>query len=131
MSGDRLEQAKRNAVMARRRLDATLGALQLRLRPANLAGEAWGGVKEKSAEAADGALAAVRKRPAAVAAAVGALSLFLARDPIKRAAVRLFAGEEESEDDGRVVSRIETADARFSASTPIVDESVKEQEGAS
>lgn len=131
MSAGRVEQAKRNAVMARRRLDATLGALQLRLRPANLAGEAWDGVKEKSAEAADGALAAVRKRPAAVAAAVGALSLFLAREPIKRAAVRLFAGEDEAVDDRPVVTRIETADARFRATTPIVDRSVKEQEGAS
>lgn len=132
MTVERVERAKRNAVMARRRLDGTLGALQLRLRPANLAGEAWDGVKEKSVEVADGALAAVRKRPAAVAAAVGALSLFLAREPIRRAAVRLFAGEEEeAEEDGLVVTGIETGDARFTASTPIVDASVKVQEGAS
>ena len=131
MSLERVEQAKRNAVMARRRLDSTVGALQLRLRPANLAGEAWDGVKEKSAEVADGALAAVKKRPAAVAIAVGALSLFLAREPLKRAAVRLFAGDQEPEDDGLVLTRIETDDARFSASTPIVDAALREGKGAS
>ena len=126
MSLDRVEQAKRNAVMARRRLDSTLGALQHRLRPASLAGEAWDGVKEKSAEVADGALTAVRKRPAAVAVAVGALSLFLARDPLKRAVSRMFAADGEVADEGLVVTRIETGDAQFSASAPIVDASVKE-----
>lgn len=130
MSLDRVEQAKRNAVMARRRLDSTLGALQLRLKPANLAGEAWDGVKEKSAEVADGALSAVKKRPAAVAAAIAALSLFLAREPLRRAAVRLFADDGEAEDDGLVLTRIETGDARFSASTPIVDAAMREREGA-
>lgn len=130
MSLERVEQAKRNAVMARRRLDSTLGALQLRLKPANLAGEAWDGVKEKGAEVADGALTAVKKRPAAVAAAIGALSLFLAREPIKRAAARLFAGDDAAEEDGLIVSRIETGDARFSASAPMVDASVR-AEGAS
>lgn len=130
MSAERVEQAKRNAVLARRRLDSTLAAVQHRLRPGNLAGEAWGGVKEKSAEVADGALSAVRKRPATVAVAVGAVSLFLAREPLKRAVVRLFGGDEEAEEDGLVVTRIETGDARFSASAPIVDAPVRE-EGAS
>jgi hypothetical protein len=120
-----LEQAKRNVVMARRRVDSTLGALQLRLKPGNLAGEAWDGVKGKSADLADGALDAVKKRPAAVSVAVGAFALFLAREPLKRAVTRLFSGEQE-ETDGRVVTRIETDDAKFTASAPIVDASVTE-----
>ena len=119
-----VEQAKREAVMARRRLDSTLIAVQQRLRPANLAGEAWDGVKDKSADLADGALGAVRKRPAAVSMALGAFALFLAREPLKRAVTRLIAGEEE--DDGRIVTRIETGDAKFNASAPIVDASVTE-----
>ena len=119
MSLDQLEQAKRNAVMARQRLDTTLVAVQQRLRPANLAGEAWDGVKDKSADLADGALSAVRKRPAAVSVAIGALALFLAREPLKRAVTRLVAGEEE--DDGRIVTRIETENVKFTASAPLVD----------
>ena len=126
MSLERVEQAKRDAMLARQRLDSTLGAFQLRMKPGNLAGEAWDGVKDKSADLADGALSAVRKRPAAVSMAVGALALFLAREPIKRAAVRLFTDEEEAVDDGRIVTRIETDNSKFTAQAPIVDASVTE-----
>ena len=125
MNVEQIEQAKRNAVLARGRLDSTLVALQQRLKPGNLAGEAWGEVKEKSADLADGALSAVRKRPAAVSAAVGAIALFLAREPLKRAVTRLFSDGEEAED-GRIVTRIETGDAKFTAQAPIVDASVTE-----
>ena len=126
MSLERVEQAKRDAVVARARLDSTLVAVQQRLRPGSLAGEAWDGVKDKSADLADGALSAVRKRPAAVSVAVGAVALFLAREPIKRVVSRLFSDEEEAEADGTIVTRIETQDAKFRASAPIVDESVTE-----
>ncbi len=125
MSAEQVEQAKRNAMMARRRLDSTLVAVQQRLRPGNLAGEAWDGVKDKSADLADGALSAVRKRPAAVSVALGAFALFLARAPLKRAASRFVAGE-EGEEDGRIVTRIETDDPKFTASAPIVDASLSE-----
>ena len=93
-----VEQAKRNAAVARVRLDSHIAALQLRLRPANLAGEAWDGVKDKSADLAEGAFEAVKKRPAAVSAALGALALFLAREPLKRAAVRLISGANPDEE---------------------------------
>ncbi len=93
-----LEQAKRNAVAARARVDSHVAALQLRLRPANLAGDAWDGVKDKSADRAGGALEAVKQRPAAVSVALGALALFLAREPLKRAAVRLISGANPDED---------------------------------
>ncbi len=126
MTAERIEQAKREAVRARARLDSSLIALQQRLRPGSLAGEAWDGVKDKSADLADGALTAVRKRPAAVSLAVGAVALFLAREPLKRTVKRLFTDEEDEADDGLVVTRIETANAKFSASTPIVDASVTE-----
>ncbi len=126
MSLEQVEQAKRNAVMARRRFDSTLVAVQQRLRPGNLAGEAWDGVKDKSVDLADGALTAVRKRPAAVSVALGAFALFLAREPLKRAVTRLVSGEDEEEDDGLIVTRNETEDPRFTASAPIVDASLTE-----
>ncbi|WP_129792458.1 DUF3618 domain-containing protein [Sphingosinicella sp. CPCC 101087] len=126
MSLAELEQGKREVAAARRRLESTLGAIQLRLQPANLAGEAWGGVKEKGAELADGALTAVRQRPAAVGVALGAFALFLAREPLKRAMTRLVAGEEEDADEGMIVTRIETDDSKFTASAPIVDAALTE-----
>jgi hypothetical protein len=94
MSLDAVEQAKRDAIRARGRLESTLGALQQRLHPSSLAGEAWGGVKDKSADLADGALQAVKKRPAIASAAIGALALFLAREPIRRAVTRLLSADD-------------------------------------
>jgi len=126
MSLERVEQARRNAVMARRRVDSTIGALQHRLRPGNLAGEAWDGVKDKSADLADGALSAARKRPAMVSAAIGALALFLARAPLKRAVSRFVSDDGEDEENGLVMTRIETDDARFNVSTPVAGAALTE-----
>jgi hypothetical protein len=91
MSIEALQQARHDAVQARARLDTTIADVQQRVRPANLAGEAWDGVKGKSANLADGALKAVKKRPAAVSLGLGAFALFLARGPIKRGVKRLFS----------------------------------------
>jgi hypothetical protein len=124
MSVAELEQARRNLVMARARLDSSLAALQARLRPGNLANEAWGGVKDKSEELAEGALDAVRKRPATVSLAIGAFALFLAREPLKRAVTRIWSDGEEEE--GRITTMIPTEDEKFSALAPIVDASVTE-----
>ena len=124
MSLAEVERAKREAVLARQRLDGTLVEVQERMKPANLAGEAWDGVKDKSADLTDAALGAVRKRPVAVSMALGAFALFLAREPLKRTVTRLFADDEE--DDGRIVTRIETEGSKFKSTAPIVDASVKE-----
>jgi hypothetical protein len=102
-----IEQAKREALQARRRFEQTLAAVQQRFHPGNLAEEAWDGVKDKGADMADGALQAVKKRPAAVSVALGAFALFLARAPLKRAARRLISGDDEG--DG-----IDSADAELS-----------------
>ncbi len=86
-----IEQARRDAVKARARLDATLAATRARLHPNSLAGEAWDGVKAKGADLADEAVEAVKARPVAVSAGIGALALFLARGPLTRAAKRLIS----------------------------------------
>ena len=85
MSLAEIEQAQRAARLARARFEATLAATQDRLRPANLANEAWDGVKEKSASVAEDAVDAVKQRPGTVGAVLGAIALFLARKPIARA----------------------------------------------
>ena len=124
MNPAEVERARREAVLARRRFDGTLIEVQERMKPANLAGEAWDGVKDKSADLTDAALGAVKKRPVAVSMALGAFALFLAREPIKRTVTRLFADDEE--EDGRIVTRIETEGSKFRSTAPIVDASVKE-----
>jgi len=110
MSADGIARAKRDALAARRRLDEALATAQVRLRPANLAGEAWDGVKDKSADLADGALDAVKQRPAMVSLAIGALALFFARAPIKRAVTNLISGD-GSEADEAALSGEDTVEA--------------------
>ena len=118
MNAKDLEQAKRNAMLARARLDTSVGALQLRLRPGNLATEAWDGVKDKSESLAEGALDAVKKRPAAVSMAIGAIALFLAREPLKRVVTRMWA---EEEDEGRITTTVIPTDTdNFNAAAPTV-----------
>lgn len=96
MTLDAVEQARRDAVAARARLDATLAATRARLHPNSLAAEAWDGVKAKGADLADEAVDAVKARPLAVSAGIGALALFLARGPLTRAAKRLISGGTET-----------------------------------
>jgi len=98
MSAAGIEQAKRESDRARARLEETLAEVQGRLRPGNLAGEAWDGVKDKGADLAEGALQAVKSRPKAVSLALGALAVFLARQPLKRAVSRLISGDGDGND---------------------------------
>lgn len=121
MSLDRVEQARRNADVAKAQLDSTLVALQHRLQPGNLASEAWGGVRDKSSDLADGALEAVRRRPAIASAIVGGIALFIARAPLKRAVTRLVNGApDEDMDDGIVTTRIEVDEDRLDLTAPTV-----------
>ena len=119
MTAIEVEAAKREAERARRELDSTLVALQLRLHPRSLATEAWDGVKEKSGDVAESALGVVKERPGAVSVALGAAVLFLARDPLRRAAKRMFSKEEA--DDGRVTTRIDTQSANYNPAAPLED----------
>ena len=64
--------------------------LQVRLEPKTLASEAWEKAKNKGADLAEEAVDAVKARPVAVGGVVAALAMFLARAPIKDAAVKIY-----------------------------------------
>jgi hypothetical protein len=68
----------------------TARELQQRLQPKTLASEAWEKAKVKGADLAEDAVDAVKSRPAAVGGVVAALAMFLAREPIKDAAVKIY-----------------------------------------
>jgi hypothetical protein len=68
----------------------TARELQVRLQPKTLASEAWEKAKIKGADLAEDAVDAVKSRPVAVGGVVAALTMFLAREPIKDAAVKLY-----------------------------------------
>ncbi len=103
-----LEMAQYQAELAKRRFNSTVGALQYRLKPGTIAGQAWGGVREKSSEMADdaidglsgitdGALQAVKERPMAASGIAAGILLFLARRPLWKGASRLFSRDREDE----------------------------------
>ena len=68
----------------------TARELQQRLQPKTLASEALEKAKVKGADLAEDAVDAVKSRPVAVGGVVAALTMFLAREPIKDAAVKLY-----------------------------------------
>ena len=95
-----IERARRDADRARRQLAYTIGALQHRLRPANLMSSAWDGVKEKSGAVADGAIEAVKARPVMLSGVVAAVALFAAREPI-RALISDFVAQAKAKSPGK------------------------------
>lgn len=68
----------------------TVHALQTRLAPRTLASDAWERAKNKGADLAEDAVDAVKARPVAVGGVAAALGLFLAREPLKDAAVKIY-----------------------------------------
>lgn len=81
----RIEVARRRAEFIN-----TARELQSRLAPRTLASEAWAKAKDKGANLAEDAVDAVRARPVAIGGVAAAIAMFLARDPIRDAAVKLY-----------------------------------------
>jgi hypothetical protein len=80
---------------SRGQLMATAHELQERLSPRTLARGAWQGAKVKGADLAEDAVDAVRARPLSAGGIVAAITMFLAREPLKDLAGKLAAGVSE------------------------------------
>jgi hypothetical protein len=68
----------------------TAQTLQSRLAPKTLAADAWEKARIKGADLAEDAVDAVKARPVAAGGAAAAIIMFLARQQIKDAAVKLY-----------------------------------------
>ena len=68
----------------------TVHLLQARLAPRTLAADAWEKAKVKGADLAEDAVDAVKSRPVAAGGLAAAIALFLARQPVKDAAVKIY-----------------------------------------
>lgn len=119
-----LARAQYEAIQAKKRMMSTAGALQYRLKPGTLASHAWEGVRDKSTDLADDALQAVKERPAAASGVIAAIVIYLARDPLWRGAMKLFA--RGNEDDGVVTTRIDEHDEHYDLTAPMVERSTNE-----
>ena len=122
---NRIEQAKREAEQARRQFASTAGAVQHRLKPANLMSSAWDGVREKGGEMADGAIETVKGRPIAASGILAGIVLFLAREPLWRLASGLFRHDEE-EEAGIIRADLDHHDQEYDLTAPLVKRSKKE-----
>jgi hypothetical protein len=80
--------AKLEVAAARERMLETAQAIQARLAPAALAGDAWDGVREKGSEVAGQLGRAAARRPVATGAAVAGVAALLARKPLWRLVAR-------------------------------------------
>ena len=68
----------------------TVHLLQARLAPRTLAADAWDKAKNKGAGLAEDAVDAVKARPVAVGGVAAAIAMFLAREPIRDAAGKIY-----------------------------------------
>lgn len=118
-----LARAQYDAIQARKRVMSTAGALQYRLKPATLANNAWEGVRDKSSDLADDALQAVKERPAAASGVIAAIVIYLARDPLWRAVLKLFSRRPET-DESVVTTRIDEHDESYDLTAPVVERSM-------
>lgn len=118
-----LERAKREAEIARKRLSSTMHGLQARLRPGNLASEAWSGVRDKSEEIADNTLQTVKDRPMAATGVIAAIAIFLAREPLWKLAARVLTG---ADDEDLVSTRVSSKDDNYDLAAPAVSRSIDE-----
>ena len=129
-----LELAQYQADQAKKRFSSTLGALQYKLKPANIANNAWDGVRDKSSEMADdafhavngiadGTLHAIKERPVAASGIAAGILLFLVRAPLLRAASRLFSSNRE--DEGIIHADLEDHE-KYDLTAPTVQKSLNE-----
>ncbi|MFW2852595.1 DUF3618 domain-containing protein [Sphingomonas sp. TX0543] len=72
-----LYRAEARAAEARARMNATLGALQVRLAPKNVAREAIGQISETGARAVEASVSAARRHPGKIAGGVALLAAAL------------------------------------------------------
>lgn len=88
----------------------TVKGLQQRLQPRTLAGEAWEKAKLKGADLAEDAVDAVKQRPVAVGGVIAALTMFLAREPIKEAVTNIYDAMTSSTEPKRKAAALKAKD---------------------
>ena len=86
----RIALAENEVEAARARLIDTVGDFAGLLEPRKIMSEVWESAKVKGADLAEDAVDAVKKRPVMVGGIIAAVTAFLAREPLKDAAVMAY-----------------------------------------
>lgn len=102
----RIAQAKYDAERTRKSLVSTVGALQYRLRPANLMSDALDGARDKGSSIADEAVSLVKEQPVAASGVAAGIMLYFARRPI----IAALKGKKRRKEVDRPVATVSSAD---------------------
>jgi len=86
----RLLEAEGEVARSREQVVETLHELADLLAPKKIAKNVWESAKVKGADMAEDAVDAVKRRPVAATGLVAAITMFLAREPIKNGIVNLY-----------------------------------------
>lgn len=95
----RMLDATAEVERTREALIDTARELQQRLQPKTLAREAWESAKNKGADMAEDAVDAVKRRPVATGGIIAAITMFLAREPIKDGVSRIYDAMTSDDDE--------------------------------
>ncbi len=105
MDNPRIIEAEAEVDRARSQLLDTVGEFADRLEPRKILNEMWDSAKEKSAGIAGDAVDAVKSRPVAATGIVAALTMFLAREPIKQGIVNIYDAMTSGPDEETVAEK--------------------------
>lgn len=95
----RILAAESEVERTRAQLVETVGDFAEMLEPRRILNEMWDGAKAKSADLAEDAVDAVKNRPVAATGAIAALTMFLAREPMRRGVVNIYDALTSSKED--------------------------------
>ena len=95
----RILAAESEVERTRAQLVETVGDFAEMLEPRRILNEMWDSAKAKSADLAEDAVDAVKNRPVAATGAIAALTMFLAREPMRRGIVNIYDALTSSKED--------------------------------
>ena len=117
----RVAAAEAEVERTREQVVATARELAQMLAPKTIARNVWEGAKVKGADLAEDAVDAVKRRPVAATGLIAAVTMFLAREPIKNGIVSLYdalTSDEEEEAAPPPTPRKPTAPRRRKSAAP-------------
>ena len=109
--------ARARAQRSRADMVATIAELKERLKPANIASDAWSSVKEKGTQASGQGVKAITSHPGSAGGIVAALALFLLRQPLAQLVTRIFGGTRPP---GEVKANLLDTQTDYDLTAPVV-----------
>jgi len=121
-----LRLARRDAELAKRQLESSVGAFKYAVKPQRVMTSVWDGAKKKGSDMTGGAVEAVKARPAIVGGIAAGLALFLARRPIGAAVSKIFSRSHPEPETEFVETSLKIEQDDYGLAAPVLEEPVRE-----